>query len=280
MGTVDFAAAVARWRSEPVVVPYRKRLADGTEGKRWIRRLPPNSPTTINTRLRVAQGIWSWGTDVQGLALPRILWKRLRLEEPDRDPLALHVPPALREAVMAAAAPHVRIALLIAEETGLRIGSVLALRWERIDLEAARYSITVKSRRPGGRVVVKPITPALRAILEEAAGLDHDEKRDGPQRPTRKEIGAVVSYNGVAVRSIKKGVQAARRRAGLPSFLAKNLRHSTAIEILAAGGTITDAQAALDHTDPGVTHKHYGRLDVDRVRQAMERRTLAAKKRG
>jgi hypothetical protein len=31
----------------------------------------------------------------------------------------------------------------------------------------------------------------------------------------------------------------------------------------------------LDHADPGITHRHYGRLDLERVRAAMERRHVA-----
>lgn len=259
--TETFERVVELWRTEPRL--YRFRNGRTKSG-------PPVSPETINARLRIARSIWTraqstWAQDCPPLAA--IAWRDVRATERDRDPLAHYRPPDERERMMealAATAPHARHALLIIEETGLRPASVFALDWSRIDLEAMIYRTRGKGRG-GGRWLVKPITPRLLAILQAI----------GP-----RAAGPVIAYDGRAVKSIRTAIQSARRRAGLPDFQAKHLRHSTAIEILATGGDLVDAQTALDHQDPTTTWRHYGRLDLDRARQAMERRsdTIASRK--
>lgn len=249
--TARVSEAVTRWRQEVAVLVT----------KRTRRVLGPNGPTTINTRLRVLARVLRWGQRVLGsgcAAIPEIDWPVLRLEEPDRQPLASYQAPETREAVSGEAAPHVRLALAIAEETGLRIASVLALRREHFDWGRQTYRVAVKSRKPGGRVLVLPITARLEELLTEAGA--------------RGGEGPVVTYRGLAVKRIAKGVRAARARAGAPGFTAKALRHTAAIEILAAGGDLVDAQRALGHADPGITQKHYGDVTADRVREALERR--------
>lgn len=253
--TADFAAAVQRWRVEiPVLISKR--------GKRRV--LKPNGPTTINTRLRHAATVLGYATKVLAgrcVRPPEIAWKVLRLEEPDRNPLEMLIPPAVRDAVADVAPPHVRRAIRLAEATGQRVSSVLALRWEHVDRDQGLIALPVKSRKPGGRILVLPLTPEVELVLQEVAGAD-----DWPAR------GWVIRWRGERVKSIKKAVRTARAKAGAHGFLMKNVRHSTALEIIAATGSIAKAGAALGHADTGVTEKHYGRVDVQQVREALEQR--------
>lgn len=261
LSTADFAAAIARWRVERPTIFY-KRAKGAAEEKKV--HLAPNGPTTINTRLRVAQGVLNYAADVlAGECVPpqAIAWKKLWLAEPDRDPLSLHIPAAIRDAVTAAASPHVRLAIKIQEQVGFRISSVLALDWSRLDREQQIGSVPVKSRKPGGKTLVFPLTPDLIALLDEAAG--------GDEWPAK---GPVITWRGERVASIKKAVQRTRAKVGAPSFKLKNVRHSTAIEIIAATGSIDAASKTLGHSDPSITKRHYGDLDVSAVRRAMEAR--------
>jgi integrase len=59
------------------------------------------------------------------------------LEVPDAEPV--YIPPAVRNAILAAVAPHVRHAAQIAPCHGLRRSSVLRLRWEWHDFAARRF---------------------------------------------------------------------------------------------------------------------------------------------
>lgn len=223
---------------------------------------PPITPETINNRLRIARSIWNrarkvWADECPPLA--DIAWSEVMCQERDRDPLDHYQPPAVRTALINALgerSAHARLALEIAAETGLRIGPVLSLDYELFDFDRGIYRVRSKGRG-GGRWLVKPITKRLYKLLTESGV---------------SESGPIITFAGRPVRSIRKAVNLARKRAGLRRFTAKHLRHSTAIEILATGGTLTDAQAALDHSDPSLTSRVYGRLDVERVREVMERR--------
>lgn len=265
--TATFEALLQPWLTTPTVV----RLRNGK-----TRVAPPPGPVTINNRLRIARTIWLRATDVWHAECPplaRIAWGELWLTEPDRDPLAHYQAPEVRAAILdqlARTAPHAHHAVLIAEETGLRISSVLSLDWERIDLEARVYRVLGKGRG-GGRWLVKPISSRLAAIFH-AIGPQEAGPVIAYARPTKKDK---PKREAEAVGSIARAVNNARAKCGLPAFTVKALRHSSAIEVLAAGGTISDAQALLDHRDPRLTHQHYGRLDVDAVRRIMEQRGAA-----
>jgi integrase len=257
--TAAVSAAVARWREEVVVLLYKK-------GGRKV--LGPNGPTTINTRLRILRRALSWAVEHLGddcPPLPAVAWKALRLEEPDRDPRASYQPPGIRDSVAAAAAPHVRHALRIAEATGRRQAEVLALRWENVDRAAGTYRVAVKSRKPGGKWQTYPIPAGMAAVLDEIGWRD---------------VGPVVAWGGRPVASVKKGVRLARERAGAAAsgFTMKALRHTAAMDILGSGGSIEEASKALGHSDTAVTRKHYsGELGIERVRAALERREAARK---
>lgn len=267
--TADVADAVARWRVETVVLalPNGKHRSFGVNG-----------PVTINTRLRHLKAVLAWGRETLGLNVPTIAWKAVALEEPDRDPMSMHIAPAIRDAVAEAAAPHVRWSIRLAEETGFRISSVLGLRWERLDREHGIGTAQAKSRKPGGKVEVFPLTPEILGVLDEIAAAYRAAEAARLKRPVPVEAewpaeGPVITFRGKAIRSIKKAVRSARAKAGAPGFIMKNVRHSTAIEIIAATGSIAAAAATLGHSDTGVTEKHYGRVDVAAVRKALEQRS-------
>lgn len=269
LATADVAAAVAAWRIEIVVLVSPR-------GKR--RTLGANGPTTINTRLRHFKAVLAWGRSTLGLDIPTIAWDAVRLEEPDRDPLAMHIPPTTRDAVAGAASPHVRWCIRLSEETGFRISSVLGLRWERLDRDSGIGTAHAKSRKPGGKVLVFPLTPEILEVLDEVAAAYRAAEAARLKRPVPVEAGwpkegPVITFRGQAIKSVKKAVRSARDRAGAPGFVMKNVRHSTAIEIIAATGSIAAASATLGHSDTAVTQKHYGRVDVAAVRKALEQRS-------
>lgn len=221
-------------------------------------------PDRINGRLSVVRRILNrarkvWSSECP--PIPDIAWGEVMREIPDRDPLERYLDPVLRRMVidhLMRTAPHAAWTLAILDETGMRAGSVFALDWDHVDLEAGIYRTKAKGRA-GGRWIVKPISSTLRAIFEAIGPLEH---------------GPVIRYRGLRIRSISTAMRAAKVRLGLAKFRMKDFRNSAAIEVLAAGGSLTDAQALLDHSDPALTHKHYGRLDVERVRRVMDRRSL------
>jgi integrase len=213
------------------------------------------APATVNRRLSVAQSLWGIARDLWGLPMPAIPWRRLRLAEPDRAPP--YVAPDVREAIIAQAPPHVALAMRIALATGWRKSSVLGLRWEHVDW--SREIVHGRGKgKGGGTALVTTLTSELRAVLDEA----------GPQA-----FGPVVAWHGRAVGDVRSGYEAARRAAGYPHVLFRDLRHSVAQEILATTGSLDLAGAALAHSSPSITRRHYARVQVDAVRAALEARS-------
>ena len=210
------------------------------------------SPGTINNRLAVARAFLNHARDVWGAPVPHIPWRRLRLETPDHIPT--YVRQADRDAILALCPAHVRHAARLALATGLRRGSVLGLRWEDIDLDHGVVIAHGKSRRPGGKVLVLPVTPEIRDILEEI----------GP-----KDVGPVICWRGKPVKDIKTAFNRARAKAGRPWVLFKDFRHSVAMEILDATGSLDVAGAVLGHSSPAVTRKHYARFHIEHIRQGL-----------
>jgi integrase len=212
------------------------------------------APATVNRRLAVARGLWGVARDLWGLRMPEIPWRRLRLPEPDREPP--YIAPEVRDAIIACAPSHVALAMRIALATGWRKSSVLGLRWEHVDWQREIVHGRGKGRA-GGKALVAPLTSELRAILE-AAGVQGS--------------GPVVAWQGKPVREIRSGFNTARAAADHPRVAFRDLRHSVAQEILALTGSLDLAGAALAHSNPAITRKHYARVQVDAVRAALEAR--------
>ncbi len=234
--TDTFAAAVARWRLT---------LA----------------PRTVNLRIALARTLWGVAGEVWGLDMPKIAWRRLRLAVPDREPP--YLAPAVRAAIAARAPAHVALAIALASATAWRRSSVLGLCWQHVDWD--RELIHGRGKGVGGgKALVAPLTSELRQILLEAAG---------PAGPPA--AGLVVTYRGRPVISIDKGFRAAAAAAGYPRALFRDLRHSAAQEILAATGSLDLTGAALAHTSPALTRKHYARVKIDAIRAAFEARSVA-----
>ena len=87
--------------------------------------------------------------------------------------------------------PHIRLAILLMLTTAGRIGAILDLTWDRVDLERGQINLRTDQEGPRkGRAVV-PINATLRAALTSA-----------------KEAGLsdyVVEWAGGPIRSIRKG---------------------------------------------------------------------------
>jgi integrase len=219
------------------------------------------APATVNRRLAVARSVLYRARDVWMLRqIPAIPWSKLMLEEPEPEPV--YVPPEIRRAILARAEPFVRHTAAIALCHGLRKSSVLRLRWEWHDFKAGRFHTYGKSKRPGGKLIVLPITREYLRILKQI-GI--------------RDIGPVIIRDGAAADAgaVYRGWREAAKRAGYEGILFKDLRSSVALEILEATGSLDLAGATLAHSSPIVTRKHYSRFQVDHLRDALNARARA-----
>lgn len=152
--------------------------------------------------------------------------------------------------------PHISLAIRVMLTTAARVGAVLELTWDRVDLERGKIDLRVDAEGPRkGRAVV-PINGMLRAALvtaKEAALTDY-----------------VIEWAGAPVADIKTGFRRAVRSAGLKDVSPHVLRHTAAVHMVAGGIEMSKVSQLLGHSSISVTEKVYARYAPDHLRDAAE----------
>ncbi|MFC3059641.1 tyrosine-type recombinase/integrase [Paenirhodobacter populi] len=151
---------------------------------------------------------------------------------------------------------HIRLAILLMLTTAARVGAVLELTWDRVDMVRGQINLRVDGLGPRkGRAVV-PINGTLRAALTTAKERAMSEY--------------VVEYAGAKIGSIKKGFHTACENAKLKGITPHVLRHTAAVHMVEAGIPIAEVAQFLGHSNPTVTYSTYGRFSPDHLRKAAE----------
>jgi integrase len=142
------------------------------------------------------------------------------------------------------------VSMLLAGDAGLRLGEVLGLRWEDVDLVARRLTVARQIRKgvegtpKGGRRRSVPMTAALASTLARL-----EQVRTG--RVVRGREGAPV-----AEAALKHVVYRVCRRAGLPGRSWHSLRHSFATHAARFGVNPWRLQAWLGHSTINMTMRY------------------------
>jgi len=147
--------------------------------------------------------------------------------------------------------------ILLGLYTGRRKQTILSLRWPQVDLDAGLIDFEIPGReRTKKRRGKVPIPTKLLLHLRRA-------RRRGC------DLGYVLHINGKPIGNIKKGFEAACKRAGLERVSPHTLRHTAATWIVQAGvplwqtaGYLAMRQETLERT--------YGHHHPDYMREAAE----------
>ncbi|MFB2595879.1 site-specific integrase [Paracoccus sp. p4-l81] len=152
------------------------------------------------------------------------------------------------------AEPHIRLAMMIMLATAARVGAVLELTWDRVDLDRNQIDLRLDAEGPRkGRAVV-PITSTLRAALAaaaESAISDH-----------------VIEWAGGPVKSIRTGFSKAVSNAGLKDVSPHVLRHTAGVKMAAAGIPMPKISQFMGHSNTSVTERVYARFAPDHLADA------------
>ncbi|WP_245904804.1 tyrosine-type recombinase/integrase [Pseudoroseicyclus aestuarii] len=155
-----------------------------------------------------------------------------------------------------AGAPHIRLAIHLLLSTAARVGAILDLTWDRVDLNRGQIDLRLPdSRTRKGRAVV-PMNSGLRTALTAA----HDAALSD----------FVVEYAGGQVKSIRKGFDGAVERAQLKDVTIHTLRHTAAVHMAAAGIDMRRIAQFLGHTNTATTERVYARFAPDHLADAAE----------
>jgi integrase len=151
--------------------------------------------------------------------------------------------------------PHIRLFAILAATTGARMGAILSLTWDRVDLDRGliHYADPTITATKKGRATV-PINDLARNALVEA--------RRGATSPY------VIEWAGQRLRSIKKGLAAASERAGVPWVTAHVFRHSAASIMAESGVPFSEIAALLGHSNTKMVESVYGKYSPTYLRKA------------
>ena len=130
-------------------------------------------------------------------------------------------------------------------QTGERIGAVLELRWEQVDLERHTLTFLAATRKGHRETITRPITPALAKMLAMHKGAPGE--RVWPWLDDRKAL------------SIYPSLKVLCRTAGVPYHPFHSIRKSTASYLKKAG---ISAKKQLGHSSEQMAEDHYYDEDI------------------
>lgn len=157
--------------------------------------------------------------------------------------------------------------LIVALNTGLRLGEVAGLCWDRVDFNSKQIEVTRTLARKGLQETTK--THLKRVVPMNSVVADVLRKQLRNQTDPRfiftNRKGEAYFVDHLSQRHFKRAL----RRAGLPSFRFHSLRHTYASHFMMNGGNIYDLQKILGHTKIEMTAR-YAHLSPEHLMRATE----------
>jgi len=148
---------------------------------------------------------------------------------------------------------HLKPILICAYETGMRLGEILPLRWEQVNLGNRIITLRSGETKTGeGRKV--PISPRLYEVLSSLG-------RAGEY---------VFTYQGERVKSIRRSFKRARQRAGIRDFRFHDFRHTFVTRMRRKGVPDRVIMNITGHKTLVMLNR-YDRIDEQDLLQAVSR---------
>lgn len=222
----------------------------------------PLSPATINRHTQFLQRVINHARDLNE-PIQHIRWRAFimveaeqriyPLTEEDEHHVLTNIDPSIR--------PLFQFSIL----TGVRLRNAIGLRWSMINKETNEITFRGKSRRPGGKTYIVPITSSVASLFRSLEG-HHEE--------------FVFSY--LAKRNDKHGHQRGRRYP-LTDHVVRyywdtlglgkrwhDVRHTFGTRLYGVSRDIHLVQRAMNHSDVHTTQR-YVHTNHEDVREAMEK---------
>lgn len=144
-----------------------------------------------------------------------------------------------------AAALHLRPFIVVAIQTGMRLGELRCLEWRDVDFNASLLTLRATKSR---KVQSVPLNRIARETLLALRG------------PGR--VGPVFTFEGRRFGAPRLGIAAAARRAGVGHVTCHVFRHTCATRLLQAGVDVRTVQAWLRHASIMTTARYLHGADL------------------
>lgn len=236
IGDTRIAAYVARRRGER---PRRGKSPRKGSGSAPMDRLM--SSATVNREVELLRRVMNKAAKDWNCAVGAVDWQRHLLEESEGNTRWLTVDQV--ERVLAVSPPHLMPPLVAAICTGLRAENVMRLDWSQVDLGARLITVRIKSRKPGGKVLIVPIAQPLFLELVKL-------------HP--KEAGRVFLYKGRPLKTdTRRAFLSALKRAQVPGkYTWHDLRHTAASWMRQHKVPLDIVKEILGHSDIKLTMRY------------------------
>lgn len=215
--------------------------------------------TQSNRVLALIRKMWGWALiryDLPGNPCQGV--ERLRLEEPKARTLTSEELRTIWRATEVLCPPKVEAAIKLMLLTGQRLGEVLAMRREHLDLEGATWTIpseASKNRRPNlVPLVSHAVTVCASLQGEQKTGLVLSTVRNPNMVPSRPDgpLRTLVTKTGIL-------------------FTFHDIRRTVSTGMAKLGTHPDIISRVLNHVQPGVTARHYNLYDyLPEKREALE----------
>lgn len=167
---------------------------------------------------------------------------------------------------------HVGALLMAGLWCPLRKMNLTQLDWSQVDMQARTITVRVKSKRPGGRLLVTPIIQpfwmwlANQGPQKKGRVFQRWDKNSGARGKDGQPLGRMVPFD-----SFKRAWNTVREECDLEGITwHEATRKTAATRILLAGGDLVTAQKALGHSDIQTTMDYIGITDAN-VSTGLER---------
>jgi integrase len=174
---------------------------------------------------------------------------------------------ALLDAVVEEPDPHARAAIALLVETGARLSEVLRARWEDVDLDGGLWRLpSPKSGHPQMIPLARSTVAKLRRLGRLGPFIIAGRQDEKPGTPPKPRHDLKGPWERVKARAAKKAPT-------IRDVHVHDLRRSFGLAIARSAG-LHVASKLLRHGDVRITAAVYAPLDIDTLRDAVERRVL------
>lgn len=225
-------------------------------------KLVPLRPATLNKHTQFLRRLLSHA-EALGVTVQRFRWKAFLVIEAEQKTSYLTIPE--EHATLVDIDDYIRPLFLFSVLSGIRQGNAIDLRWDQVDMEARVIRFQAKSRRPGGKAYIVPLTSQIEGLLEGEWGNHHDSVFTFRARRTSRwgyEKGYRYPLTKALVRAYWEKLDLDKRW--------HDLRHTFGTRLYQETKDIHLVQRAMNHADVNTTMR-YVHTDLSDIQQAMEK---------
>lgn len=177
----------------------------------------------------------------------------------ERDRIAT---PEEYEALLAGAAPQLRLAIVIGYWTGMRLGEVIGLRWDQVDLKAGVARLKAADTKTKEARIVPLSKPVIEALKMETRPLDGGaiftvEATDKVTGEVTREPMKATSMSPLFSRLVKK--------LGIKDLRYHDLRHTALTRLRRAGVDVLTMQRVSGHKTLDMLRRYNTITEADLV---------------